>query len=82
MTNKFHMLRFLTFVRNDISPYYDTVSPRERQKGRGNDKEGAERQKGRTLRKKDAVTTGKNVFYKMQRFLKVESGILNRTASI
>ena len=25
MLNKFKMLRFLTFVRNDISPYYDTV---------------------------------------------------------
>ena len=24
--DKFNMLRFLTFVRNDISPYYDTVS--------------------------------------------------------
>ena len=29
MLNKFNMLRFLTFVRNDILPYYDTASTRE-----------------------------------------------------
>ncbi len=29
MLNKFNMLRFLAFVRNDISPYCDTVSEGE-----------------------------------------------------
>ncbi len=33
MLNKFNMLRFPTFVRNDISPYCDKVSG-ERGKGR------------------------------------------------